>query len=152
MILSLEEQVEFWKPYFEDTKKLLVTSAKGKQDCQNWHRYFSLTLFEFWYKRYDLFFPHKNYLQKQPLADVLSENLFLKLSQYSQENTWRLEDMQLYYKETPKLVFFLWLLGNFYEHFFNSTSPLAASVGVRKNAPRKKAPRKNAPEKITPRK
>ena len=66
MILSLEEQIEFWKPYFEDTKKLLVISAKGKQDCQNWHRYFSFTLFEFWYKRYDnLFFPHKKKLYSE---------------------------------------------------------------------------------------
>ena len=38
----------------------MVTSAKGKQDFKNWHRYFSLTLFEFWYERYDhLFFSRK---------------------------------------------------------------------------------------------
>ena len=55
------------------------------------------TLFEFWYERNDnLFFSHKNYLQKQPFADLLSRKLLLKLSQYSQENTWRLEDLQLY--------------------------------------------------------
>ena len=73
----------------------MVTSAKGKQECKNWHRYFSLTLFEFWYERNDnFFFSHENYLQKQPFADVLSKNLFLKISQYSQENTWRLEDLQ----------------------------------------------------------
>ena len=97
MILSLQEQMEFWKPWFQDTKKLLVISAKGKQDCKNGHRYFSLTLFELWCERnVNLFFSQKNYLQKQPLADVLSKNLLLKLSQYSQENTWRLEDLQLY--------------------------------------------------------
>ena len=59
MILSLEEQMEFWKPYFQDTKKLLVTSAKGKQDCKNWHRHFSLTLFEFWYEINEFFFQKK---------------------------------------------------------------------------------------------
>ena len=57
----------------------MVTSAKGKQDFKNWHRYFSVTLFEFWYERNDdFFFSHKNYLQKQSFADVLSKNLFLK--------------------------------------------------------------------------
>ena len=60
IILSLEEQMEFWKQQFQNTKKLLVTSAKGKQDFKNWRRYFSLTLFEFWYERYDhLFFSRK---------------------------------------------------------------------------------------------
>ena len=70
----------------------MLTSAKGKQDRKNLHRYFSLTLFEFWYERNDNFFSQKNYLQKQPVADVLSKNLFLKLSQYSQKKhlkAWR---------------------------------------------------------------
>ena len=38
----------------------MVTSATGKQDCKDWHSYFSLTLFEFWYERNDnLFFSQK---------------------------------------------------------------------------------------------
>ena len=56
---------------------------------------FLLLCLNFWYERNDnFFFSHENYLQKQPFADVLSKNLFLKISQYSQENTWRLEDLQ----------------------------------------------------------
>ena len=39
----------------------------------------------------------------------------------------RTEDLYLHWKETPKLVFFLWLLGNSRKIFY-SISPLAASV------------------------
>ena len=39
----------------------------------------------------------------------------------------RTEDLYLYWKETPKLMFFLWLLGNSRKIFY-SISPLAASV------------------------
>ena len=40
MKLFLVEQMELTKPWFQDTKNVLVTSAKGKEDCKNWDRHF----------------------------------------------------------------------------------------------------------------
>ena len=53
---------------------------------------------------------------------VLENKDFIEISQYSWENTCVrvsfLKKLQLYWKETPKQVFFPWILQNFYENFF----------------------------------
>ena len=82
MKLSLEEEMEFWKQQFQDTKKLLVTSAKGKQDCGNWDIFFSLCL-KFDMKEMRISFFHI----KAAVQRCFSKKSFLKINQYSQENT-----------------------------------------------------------------
>ena len=49
------------------------------------------------------------------------KKLFLKISQYSQENTFRQKNpsgLQLYYQEAPNTGAFLWILQNFEEQLF----------------------------------
>ena len=61
--------MEFWKPYFQDTKKLLVTSAKEKQGNFERNNYF--------------FFFHKKLPSEAAVCRCFFKKLFLKLSQYS---------------------------------------------------------------------
>ena len=125
MNLSWEEQMEFWKSQFQGTKKLLITSANEKQDCKNWGRYFSLTPFEVWYEKIENFlFSHKNYLQKQPLVDVLKVVL-KNFSIFTSENLcWslfliNLQACNFVKKRLQRWCFFLWLLFNHIKNLLN---------------------------------
>ena len=73
---------------FRILRSYLVTSANGKQDCKNWDRCFSLTLFEVWYERNEnFFFSYKKLPSEAAVRICSSKKLFLKISQYLQKNT-----------------------------------------------------------------
>ena len=74
--------MEVWKRQFQATKKLLVTCAKGKQDRKNWDIFFLFCL-KFDMKKMRISFFHI----KATVQRRFYKKSFLKISQYSQENT-----------------------------------------------------------------
>ena len=56
-----------------------------------------------------------------------SKSVFLKISQYSQENTWRPVTL---IKRDSRTVFFLWILRNFQEELFKRIPPAAAFTDI----------------------
>ena len=69
-------------------------------------------------------------MKKQPLEVFCKKKLFLKISQISQENTCGL---QLYYNETPTLVFFCEIYEIFQSTYFEEHLWTALSVDGRKD-------------------
>ena len=66
---DLREMNFLWRNkwnYKSHNFRILRNSAKGKEDCKNWDRYFSLPLFEVCYERNENFlFLHKNFLRSR---------------------------------------------------------------------------------------
>ena len=84
---------------------MLVTSAKGKQDCKNWHRYFSLNLFEVWYERN---FFHKKLPSEAAIRRCSFKKFVLKtFSVFTRKHlkAWR---PAILFKRDTKTGVFLW--------------------------------------------
>ena len=68
--------------------------------------------------------------QKQPLADVFQNRCFLKISQYSQENTCVGVSFLTLLKRNSNTSVFLWISWNFQETYFQEHLQKAASDNV----------------------